>query len=104
MSQITLEVLAEKIDGLANLFDEKFKTNSKEHFEITKRQDVANHRTNKLEEWKEAHTREIEKEISEVLKEADNRYASKTVELHFNKIIYAVVISVLMAGLGLLLK
>jgi len=50
MSQITLEVLAEKMDGLTNLFNEKFKTNEAQHREITSHQKLTNGRVNKLED------------------------------------------------------
>ena len=103
-TEINIAVLGEKIDSLRELMETKFSENYKQHNFILERQDTANHRTTKLEDWKETHTREIEKEITSVLKVADKRYASKSVEIHFNKIVYAVVIAVIMAGIGLFLK
>ena len=92
-----IAVLDGKVDGLKDLFTEKFEQNSREHKEITKRQDTANHRTTKLEEWKEAHAHNIEAEMSE-------KFASKRVERHFDKLVLAVIIAVLLAGVGLILK
>jgi len=63
MSNITLEVLAEKIEGLSKLTNEKtdgikefvglkFKENSKQHYELSSRQDSYEKRTSALERWR----------------------------------------------------
>ena len=52
MTQITLEVLAEKIDGLKELTELKFTENSKEHTSVIAHQKITNGRVNLLESWK----------------------------------------------------
>ena len=46
-----MEILA-KLEGLENLFEEKFETNEKGHEAILEQVKKTNNRTTKLEEWK----------------------------------------------------
>jgi len=115
MGQITLEVLAEKIESLAKLTDEKtsgitslvnekFKANAKEHNGITVRMDTANHRTSKLEDWKEAHIKEIETEMADVLVAADDKYAAKSVEKNFYGLVFGFILTVMAVIAGAVIK
>jgi len=87
--EVTNEVLNEKLDGLKELFNEKFSNNSREHKAISTRQDTANHRVNKLEDWKESHTHDIEEEMKD-------KFASKGVE----KIAYVILTTVIISVVG----
>ena len=49
---MTLDVLAEKVDSLRKLTEEKFRTNTKEHDDVIAHQKITNGRVNNLEDWK----------------------------------------------------
>ena len=87
--EITNEVLNQKLDGLKELFNEKFTNNSKEHKAISIRQDTANHRVNKLEDWRDNHTHDIEAEMK-------GKFASKGTE----RIVYLVLTTVIISVIG----
>ncbi|RLA70034.1 MAG: hypothetical protein DRG30_09595 [Epsilonproteobacteria bacterium] len=97
MPEPTLEVVVERLKGLTTLINTKFETNWSQHSDILEHQKVTNGRVNKLEDWKETHNHDIEKEMSK-------KFASKRVEKNFDKVVMLVITGVIVGVLNLVLK